>query len=560
VGVAGGNISLGMQEAPTGCNPHTPAGDSTGTRLVLSGVLPSPYIVDSDGSLTQNSNLISQAELVSTKPETIVYTLSPHAIWADGVPITAADFIYAWQQQRGEPDTVPGTVASIQGYKDIASVTGSNKGRIVTVIFHTPYADWQRLFNDLMPAHVMEKSGWDPSCTTVDPSVDVSAGPFAITAISSQSITLSDNPKWWGVKANAQAITIHYASSTNQLAQWMRSGYVQAALPENTTQSFLTEMASLPSVDTNVAISSTFLQLEMASGPDTTLSPDMRFAIALMINRQDLLNTEAGWALPTAQVADSHIWVQGQNGYKGTTVTPDTGAPSTTSSTPTTLIGQGGSVNFPVTPVPAQADALMIASGYERTGDNLWHSDFGVPLTLHIVVDEGDPFAKSTAPLIAAQLEAGGFDVTLYPASSATMAGTILANGFANMALVPRTSSPFLSQALSWYTLGLGIAGANGSQDWSGFDDDAVTDLLTTASQQLNANTAAADYQEADQDLWDEMVALPLFPEPSTLVWSRTLGGVEATPKSDSLLWYAQLWAVRKPESTSSTTPSLPGQ
>ena len=27
-----------------------------------------------------------------------------------------------------------------------------------------------------------------------------------------------------------------------------------------------------------------------------------------------------------------------------------------------------------------------------------------------------------------------------------------------------------------------------------------------------------------------------------------------------SLLWYAQLWAVGRPESTSNTTPSLPGQ
>ena len=37
-------------------------------------------------------------------------------------------------------------------------------------------------------------------------------------------------------------------------------------------------------------------------------------------------------------------------------------------------------------------------------------------------------------------------------------------------------------------------------------------------------------------------------------------GGVMPMPRSDSLLWFAQLWAVRVPESTSNTTPSLPGQ
>ncbi len=60
--------------------------------------------------------------------------------------------------------------------------------------------------------------------------------------------------------------------------------------------------------------------------------------------------------------------------------------------------------------------------------------------------------------------------------------------------------------------------------------------------------------------LWDDMVSLPLYAEPTVLVWSRTIGGVNALPRSTSLLWYAQLWAVRAPESTSNTTPSLPGQ
>ena len=69
-----------------------------------------------------------------------------------------------------------------------------------------------------------------------------------------------------------------------------------------------------------------------------------------------------------------------------------------------------------------------------------------------------------------------------------------------------------------------------------------------------------AYYGQADTQLWDEMVSLPLFAEPAALAWSRTIGGVTPTPRSDAILWYAQLWAVRAPESTSNTTPSLPGQ
>jgi len=83
---------------------------------------------------------------------------------------------------------------------------------------------------------------------------------------------------------------------------------------------------------------------------------------------------------------------------------------------------------------------------------------------------------------------------------------------------------------------------------------------VQTASQQLNPNTAATYYDQADSMLWDEMVSLPLYAEPTVLVWNRKVGGVIASPRGDSLLWLAQLWAVRVPESTSNTTPTLPGQ
>jgi peptide/nickel transport system substrate-binding protein len=106
----------------------------------------------------------------------------------------------------------------------------------------------------------------------------------------------------------------------------------------------------------------------------------------------------------------------------------------------------------------------------------------------------------------------------------------------------------------------LGPPGKNGSQDWTGFSDPAFDQLVQTAGQQLNPDTAATFYARADTQLWDNMVSLPLFAEPAALAWSRTIGGVNPTPQSNSILWFAQLWAVRVPQSTSNTTPSLPGQ
>ncbi len=562
VGVAGGSISFGTTESPTGCNPNTPSGDSPGTLTVLGAVLPSPFVVNNLGASTANSALIVQSELVSTKPETIVYTLNPKAVWSDGVPITAADFKYAWEQQRGDPVVSSPDVSSIAGYRDIASVTGSSGGHIVTVKFKTTFADWQMLFGDLLPAHVMEKVGWNPSCSTVDPAIDLSGGPFEIGSVSGQAIQLVQNPKWWGTPSNARSITVHLASSTAQLAQWMSSGYVQVAQPTMVTKGFLTQMTGLPGAQSDVDTSATLLQLDMASSPDATLSPDLRVAIALSINRQDLVNQQVSWAVPGISVANSHVYVQGQQTYKpAPTSSPTTTIPPPTSSTSTTVIGSGGSVNFPVTPVPDQAAALIAATGLVRTPDDpYYHSAFGAPFQLHLVVDESDPWAAAVGPEIRSELDAVGLDTSLYPVTSATAAGQALADGFADLALLPVTFTPYMSQVIAWYTNLLGPAGKNGSQNWTGYSSSQFDQLVQTASQQLNPNTAATYYAQADTQLWDEMVSLPLFAEPAALAWSRTIGGVTPTPRSDALLWYAQLWAVRTPESTSNTTPSLPGQ
>ena len=123
-------------------------------------------------------------------------------------------------------------MASTQGYRDIASVKGSHNGRTVTVVFAQPFADWQMLFNDLLPAHVMEKVGWDPGCTTVDPAVDLSGGPFKIGAVvPGKKIVLVRNPHWWGQAADLDTMTIRFATGPAQLTHWLETGTAQVIEP-----------------------------------------------------------------------------------------------------------------------------------------------------------------------------------------------------------------------------------------------------------------------------------------------------------------------------------------
>ena len=182
-------------------------------------------------------------------------------------------------------------------------------------------------------------------------------------------ITLVQNPKWWGTPANARSITVHIASSTAQLAQWMASGYVQVAQPTTVTP-------ALPDPDDgpaggaergrHVGHPAAARHGELAR--TRTSRPTCAFAIALSINRQDLVNQQVSWAVPGIAP-----WQQPPRPSRASRATsrprrahrPRRSRRRRRRRRPPSS-GAGGSVNFPVTPVPDQAAAFIAASGLDR--------------------------------------------------------------------------------------------------------------------------------------------------------------------------------------------------
>jgi peptide/nickel transport system substrate-binding protein len=179
----------------------------------------------------------------------------------------------------------------------------------------------------------------------------------------------------------------------------------------------------------------------------------------------------------------------------------------------------------------------------------------GSPLVLRLAWDADDGWSGTAAPLLVRQLTKAGFTVQVHPEHSVAAAGTDLADGSADLALLPMQSSGYSSQAISWYTDMLGPAGVDGSQNWSNFDSPALDGLLTKAVSQLNPVTGSTYYQQADQLLWSDMVGLPLFAEPLALATVDRVSGIGANPYGAGLLWYPQTWQVQSLEPVGDTTP-----
>jgi ABC-type transport system substrate-binding protein len=286
----------------------------------------------------------------------------------------------------------------------------------------------------------------------------------------------------------------------------------------------------------------------------------LRDALAHAIDRQDLIADLVGPIDANIVAAQSHLYVQNQNAYPASPGLANalntfigSNEPSTTTTTNPT---PGSGVPFSTQAELDTTDHELIESGYVPTGTGQWNTPLGTPLVLRLAVDTGDPWAYESGLDIVNQLQRAGFIVQVSGEPNATATGLALSSGAADLAVLPLDTSPYPSQAVAWYTPSLGSPGQNGSQDWSNLDDPAVNSGVTQAERQLNPVKAQPIYAQVDQQLWTDMVGLPLFAEPGVLGWSVHTYGVTPNFHGPNLLVSLSTWQLRLPVSTGSPSAS----
>ena len=527
----GGTATVAVSAVPsTTLNDHTLAGDNDATRDVASTVWAQVFEIGPGLKPELDTTVVQSAEVVSVNPQTVVYQIAPQAVWSDGVAVSAADFQYAWQSQRGgatDIDGTPDSVASTLGYRSIASVVSSNRGRTVTVTFKTPYADWESLFDDLLPAHIAEQVGWNHGFDHFDPAVFVSAGPWLIqTWTPGREVVLVHNPRWWGTVPSYRRIVLEAVPDPAVMARDLRTGRVQVAAPSTYGTSLLAQVTALPTIESETTLGTTMLQLVFNVRKSPLQSTVVRQGIAHLVNRTALAARVTEPLQPNTGPDGSHLYANMQHSY----VDDDYGYDTVD---------------------PTAADSLLGAGGLVTDADGTWTSH-GTPVTLSLTWAEDDPWSAAAGPLVAAELEVAGFDVTTAPVTATELEGTILPAGAFQLALVPVEATAYPSQLGGAYSPTATTGSPALDADWSGFDDPQVDTLFAQAESELSATTAAALYQRIDRALWQEMPTLPLLSEPDFMAYSASLSGVHDDPGGLGPFWGLSGWArlVAAPSST----------
>jgi len=183
----GGTITYAAEQEFTAYNNATADQVLFANTWVLNLVQPGPYISEPDLTYKLDENLMESVEVTSKDPQVVEYKVKPEAVWQDGEPIDCDDFYLAWISQNGaagnkkdatgaevkddEGNPVPVfNAAGTFGYEHISKVECSDDGRTITTTYSKPFADYQALFGNLIPAHVVETmSGVADLTTATDP-------------------------------------------------------------------------------------------------------------------------------------------------------------------------------------------------------------------------------------------------------------------------------------------------------------------------------------------------------------------------------------------------------
>jgi peptide/nickel transport system substrate-binding protein len=542
----GGTLTMALDEDLSGFNINTSAADEFVLQEILDLVWPQAFIVNSNLQPVLNTQLLTSATETSTSPQTVVYNINPKAVWQDGTPINADDFIYNWQAQSGNPawtdvGNQPYDTASSTGYDEIASVTGSNppngaacdpgsaadrnaglcpNGDTVTVKYSTPFADWKSLFTNIVPAHIARTVGWNTGFS--GPSQTISGSWYEIQSYATNSsVVLVRNPKYWSTPGKLDKVVFQFFSDDTQEVPALQNNEVQIINPSTVNNSIVQTAAQVPGVTRQTLPGLEFEHFDFNQADPYLAKLQVRQAIAYGTNRPEIISHTVGEISSGIQPLGNRMFVNSQAQYVNNGSQYDT-------------------VNV------SKAEALLSGLGFKKVNgyyEPNYGPQSGSPLTFTIQSTSGNTIRAETEQLFQAQMKTIGIKINIQNYDANTFFGTNLPNGTYQIAEFAWVSSPFTSGNEAIYCSYTNTADCG--ENWIHYANPQVDKLMKEGVQASSTSQEAADFNAADKILWQDMATLPLYQKPQYFAYSSKYANIVPNTSEVGVPWNGNLWGVK---------------
>ena len=538
-----GRVVVGESaDFPENLFPLISAGNVTSVANIEAQLFPSAFDVKPDFSVEYNEDLLTEEPTldVTDGVQTNVYTINPDAVWSDGEPITADDFIFSWNLQKSSDPADGGCPALLNttGYSQIASVEGSgDDNKTVTVTYTTPFADWQGLWsgssNPVFPAHVLEESTPEAQCDAITTGwpiadgipEDISGGPWQIVQdnidVGSQIVVLTPNPEWWGEPTGlAQLVIQNIGSDPAPAVQAIQNQEVGIIYPQPQLDLVDQVDGLQPDVDSSISFGLSFEHIDFNTTDPLLADPVVRQAFAMALDRQEIVDQTVGQFSSDAQVLDNRLYVNNQPQYVDNA--PDQYK----------------------TQYTAGAKELLEGAGYTLGADGVYAKG-GQRLSFQIDTTASNPLRETTINVMIPQLADAGIEASFF-ANPDIFAGsdkpTSLEAGGFQIALFAWVASPFVTANESIYQQ---AQGDNIGQNYSRVGTPEIDELFDQLVTQPDPDQAADLANQIDVLLWDQIATIPLYQKPTFLAWSSTISNVEDNASQTGPLWNGSTYTVQ---------------
>ncbi len=485
----GGKVTWAIDGVIVNFNENQLDGSLQVGKWVIDAVMPSLFLFDAGATPRYDPDyLTGEPELTPGPPQVVKYKLNPKAVWLDGTPITAADFIAEWKSSSGTNPAFH--ISASNGYDHIKSVTqGANRFEVI-VTFATPYGDWKGLFSPLYPASTntnpdVFNTGWKNTMLT-------SGGPFRFGNYdaTAKTYTLVPNEKWWGNKPKLDRI-IYRVIDDDATPTAMANGEIDL-MDVGPSADEYNRVKTIPGVDIRVAGGPNFRHITFNGESPMLQDVHVRQAIAMAIDRTAIAQAELG-QLPVKPVAlGNHIFMENQTGYQD----------------------NSGVVAYN----PEKAKQMLDAAGWAVQGNKRVKN--GKTLALNLVIPGGVAVSRSEGELIQNMLAQVNVGLSI---------DTVPTDNFFDKYITP---GQFDLTVFSWLGTQFPIGSSQSiygkpkgnqiQQNYARIGSDELDHVLNQAVQELDPKKAIVLANQADTLIWQEVHSLTNYQRPD--IWATKKG------------------------------------
>ncbi len=280
---------------PKTAHPYPSSGDYSDGWVQIAGYIFGGGLLDLDATTLEYKPYAASEWNVSPDGKTYTFKLRPDLKWSDGRPLTADDYLFAYQEAIKEENDWVG----LDDAARVDSLTTPDAQTIVVKLKETLAKDVAisaaNLFGPV-PKHIWQCKPWDDPTQNLEIlKPTVVCGPFILKEWNAaEGATFERNPTWFKGTPNFEKLVYKPAQQPTVAYELLKSNQAQWA--PNIPPSQYTEAKQNPNLTMYewTAANSAFRVLDFNLARPMFADKRFREALARAVNRQDMIQVAEG--------------------------------------------------------------------------------------------------------------------------------------------------------------------------------------------------------------------------------------------------------------------------